>query len=109
MPKPGSWSQCVRKSEWRLSMNRPLVLLLVPVLVLDWPTRFRGRAPGRSGSWSQCAPDLLGLEASHELWTCRADILVCRFTRLPSRVCECHNLSSISMLRAESEQSCRVR
>ena len=22
--RSGSWSQCVRKSEWRLSMNRPL-------------------------------------------------------------------------------------
>ena len=28
--RSGSWSQCVRKSEWRLSMNRPLTPSLSP-------------------------------------------------------------------------------
>src|SRR5436190_2577994 len=36
------------------SMNRPFVL----VLVLDWPTCFRGRGRGRSGSWSQSTPKM---------------------------------------------------
>ena len=45
----GSWSRCVRKSERRVSMNRPFVLLVV----LDSSSWFRGRE--RLGSWSQCA------------------------------------------------------
>src|SRR5947208_3582666 len=37
-------------------MNRPFVLLVVLVLVLDSPSWFRGRERGRArlGSWPQC-------------------------------------------------------
>src|SRR2546429_403188 len=48
MPCPG-----MRKSEKRLSMNRPFVLLLV--LVIDSSSWLRGRGRARLGSWSQCA------------------------------------------------------
>src|SRR5207248_10666689 len=45
-----SWSKCAVEKPWKLSMNRPR-------LVLDWPTRFRGRGRERGGvgSWCQCA------------------------------------------------------
>ena len=49
--RSGSWSQCVRKSEWRLSMNRPSPGLRPP------SPRLAGRGQGegcQSGSWSQC-------------------------------------------------------
>src|SRR5438309_834478 len=52
----GSWSQCMRKSEMGLSVNRSFVLVVLLVLVLDsviW-LRARARGRGRVGSWSQC-------------------------------------------------------
>src|SRR6266496_4338554 len=53
----GSGSQCMRKNERGLSMNRRLFLVVVLVLVIDWVVCLRGRrrARGRVGSWSQCA------------------------------------------------------
>src|SRR5256885_149024 len=51
----GSWSQCARVESWRLSMNRPFVLLLV--LVIDSSSWLRGRGRERLGSWSQCATE----------------------------------------------------
>src|SRR6266550_8696883 len=52
----GSWSQCMRKNERGLSMNRRFVLVVVLVLVIDWMAFLRGggRARGRVGSRSQC-------------------------------------------------------
>ena len=52
----GSWSQCTASKSWGLSMNLRFVLVVVLVLVLDPMARFRGRgrAGGRSGSWSRC-------------------------------------------------------
>jgi len=38
-------------------MNRPVVIVVLLVLLLDWVAWLRGggrRARGRSGSWSQC-------------------------------------------------------
>src|SRR5437773_2718442 len=44
------------KNERRLPKNRPIVLVVVLLLVLDWVARLRGRgrARGRTDSWSQC-------------------------------------------------------
>src|SRR5437867_3039206 len=58
----GSWSQCMRKSEWRLSMNRvvriapasdsaEVFLLLLLLLIEERRARVRQI---ESGSWSQC-------------------------------------------------------
>src|SRR5919109_2251052 len=83
-----SWSQCALRREWRLSMNRPFVL----VLVLEWVVCLRGRqrrTPGRVGSWSQCvAQTPWGLSMNRSTPSSRSDemnVAVGFNPRLPSR------------------------
>ena len=81
----GSWSQCIRKNERRLSMNRLVAQTFQPAGSPDFRVRWtpngrlesrpnpQARKPAlrtRLGSWSQCAPHMacrLSMNRSAEL------------------------------------------